>query len=230
MPDQTSSQSLGVLSQRVRKLDLYEVVVGDDLFLQDNLPPEIASPAHWARLESFYLYYPPVTPSGQWFYIRIRVFQMENGRLLSQIPPSSADISPRRPRPSKCPCSGTCCSRHNWSATETGTSSGITVTRRGMPRGRSGPAALVLCQMASEGIEKLAAQYQGDAVKDKMEYRRLDISSYFKRWMYEHAAAAGMKMAGLLNENIEKIEERLKSHGGGGGSAGGGGTTTTGAT
>ncbi|KAI1502240.1 hypothetical protein F5X99DRAFT_427381 [Biscogniauxia marginata] len=66
-PDELS-QSLGVLSQRLRNLDLYEVVVSDELFLQHDLASEMASPAHWARLENFSLYYPPVTPSGQWLF------------------------------------------------------------------------------------------------------------------------------------------------------------------
>ncbi|KAI0010557.1 hypothetical protein F4779DRAFT_639190 [Xylariaceae sp. FL0662B] len=63
-PDELS-QSLGVVSQRLRNLDLYEVVIGDQLFLHHNLAPEMPSPAHWARLENFSLYYPPVTPSGE---------------------------------------------------------------------------------------------------------------------------------------------------------------------
>ncbi len=66
-PDELS-QSLGVISQRVRNLDLYEVVVSDELFLQRDLASETASPAHWARLENFSLYYPHVTPSGEWLF------------------------------------------------------------------------------------------------------------------------------------------------------------------
>ncbi|KAI1409696.1 hypothetical protein F5Y13DRAFT_169281 [Hypoxylon sp. FL1857] len=66
-PDELS-QSLGMISQRLRHLDLYDVIVSDDLFLQHSLAPEVASPAHWARLENFYLYYPPIAPSGKWLF------------------------------------------------------------------------------------------------------------------------------------------------------------------
>lgn len=62
-----------MLSQRLRHLDLYDVVVSDELFLQHNLPPEMASPAHWARLENFTLYYPPVTPYGEWLFYPAQV-------------------------------------------------------------------------------------------------------------------------------------------------------------
>ncbi|KAI6090341.1 hypothetical protein F4821DRAFT_229101 [Hypoxylon rubiginosum] len=68
-PDELS-QSLGIISQRVRNIDLCEVAVSDDIFLQYDLPPEIASPAHWARLENFFLQYTPVTPSGKWLFYR----------------------------------------------------------------------------------------------------------------------------------------------------------------
>ncbi|KAG8157345.1 hypothetical protein KVR01_012729 [Diaporthe batatas] len=59
------SLALGVLSQRLRYLDIYEVAVSDDLFLHQNLPPEMSPPPHWARLENLGLHYPPVSPSGQ---------------------------------------------------------------------------------------------------------------------------------------------------------------------
>ncbi|KAK7756433.1 hypothetical protein SLS62_001659 [Diatrype stigma] len=63
-PDELS-QSLGVLSQRLYEISLYDVVVSDALFLQHSTASEMASSAHWACLKNFGLYYPPVTPSGE---------------------------------------------------------------------------------------------------------------------------------------------------------------------
>ncbi|KAI1737806.1 hypothetical protein F4680DRAFT_206597 [Xylaria scruposa] len=50
------SRSLGILSQRLRQFNIVEVAVTDDIFLQYNA--EIASTAHWPRLQEFHLYYP----------------------------------------------------------------------------------------------------------------------------------------------------------------------------
>lgn len=80
-------------------------------------------------------------------------------------------------------------------------------------------------------MEDAAAAYTGPAKKTNAAYSRLQISRYFKRWMYEHAATAGLKMAGLLNENIQDLAARLDNSSpttGTGNPAGGG--TTTGAT
>jgi hypothetical protein len=67
-PDELSLV-LGMMSQRLRSLELHEVAVSDDLFLQHNpipaSPGMTTAPAHWARLENLGLYYPPVTPSGE---------------------------------------------------------------------------------------------------------------------------------------------------------------------
>lgn len=77
-------------------------------------------------------------------------------------------------------------------------------------------------------MEDAAAAYTGPAKKANAAYMRLQISRYFKRWMYEHAATAGLKMAGLLNENIEDLAARLdnSSPATGTGNPAGGGTTT----
>lgn len=58
-------------------------------------------------------------------------------------------------------------------------------------------------------------------------YTRLDIAGYWKRWAYEHATTAGMKLAGLLNEHVEEMQERIHNIQNQPGPAGGG--TTTGA-
>ncbi|KAI2615870.1 hypothetical protein GGR54DRAFT_611381 [Hypoxylon sp. NC1633] len=59
------SQVLGVMSLRLQSLDLYDVAISDELFLQHNLPAGMASPAHWARLENLSVYYPIVMASGE---------------------------------------------------------------------------------------------------------------------------------------------------------------------
>lgn len=87
-PDRLS-QALGTLSQRLRSFDLCDLTVSDDIFLQR--PPrsprspqqqhepspakkqKITTPppaAHWPRLETFHLHYPPITPWGEWLFYR----------------------------------------------------------------------------------------------------------------------------------------------------------------
>ncbi|KAI1452077.1 glycoside hydrolase family 18 protein [Annulohypoxylon moriforme] len=75
-------------------------------------------------------------------------------------------------------------------------------------------------------MEDAAANYKGNAIKSNAKYEKIEISRYFKRWMYEHAATASLKLGGLLNENIEDMAQRLQQPANPGGNPAGGGTTT----
>ncbi|KAM0814064.1 putative chitinase [Seiridium cardinale] len=57
-------------------------------------------------------------------------------------------------------------------------------------------------------------------------YTRLGISRYWKKWMYDHSAVTGIKLAGLLNENLEDLQEKVENIQNSNGGAAGGGTTT----
>ncbi|KAK6065958.1 bacteriodes thetaiotaomicron symbiotic chitinase [Seiridium cupressi] len=57
-------------------------------------------------------------------------------------------------------------------------------------------------------------------------YTRLGISRYWKKWMYDHSAVTGIKLAALLNENLEDLKEKIENIQIGNGGAAGGGTTT----
>jgi hypothetical protein len=67
-----------------------------------------------------------------------------------------------------------------------------------------------------------AAENFNDKTYVAKPYVRVDIANYFKRWMYEESAAAGRRMAFVLNQYQKEIEETLT----GPSNAAGGGTTT----
>ncbi|KAI1452079.1 hypothetical protein F4805DRAFT_54980 [Annulohypoxylon moriforme] len=86
------SRTLGMISQRMETLNLHEVPVSDEIFLQPNLVPEMTSPAHWARLKVLLIYYPIITPSGEWlFYLDPEVPDDEKGAVV----PYSASLQRR---------------------------------------------------------------------------------------------------------------------------------------
>ncbi|KAI0887775.1 uncharacterized protein GGS22DRAFT_154258 [Annulohypoxylon maeteangense] len=66
-PDELS-RSLRKISQRSQVFNLCDVAISDEIFLRHNLVPKMASPAHWARLKTFYIQYPLITPSGEWLF------------------------------------------------------------------------------------------------------------------------------------------------------------------
>ncbi|UKZ78670.1 hypothetical protein TrVFT333_006416 [Trichoderma virens FT-333] len=72
-----------------------------------------------------------------------------------------------------------------------------------------------------EGMETAAENFNDKTYAVKP-YVRVDIANYFKRWMYEESAAAGRRMAFVLNQYQKEIEETLT----GPSNAAGGGTTT----
>ncbi|KAM0264503.1 hypothetical protein ACHAQJ_000694 [Trichoderma viride] len=62
------SKSIHILSQRLKKLDIYNIAVSDEIFFPRALSVGIAEP-RWDRLVIFSLYYPPVNPSGDLLFL-----------------------------------------------------------------------------------------------------------------------------------------------------------------
>lgn len=56
------------MSQRLKTLDLYNLVISDELLYPSAVLNDKMQ-ANWFRLETFYISYSPITPSGQWLFL-----------------------------------------------------------------------------------------------------------------------------------------------------------------
>ncbi|KAM0255869.1 hypothetical protein ACHAQJ_005374 [Trichoderma viride] len=86
----------------------------------------------------------------------------------------------------------------------------------------------VLVQQAERVVEFLDGMEDAAENFDNKEYavkpyKRINMSGYFKRWMYEQTAEAGLKLGGVLNLFLKEMGDRLDADAS---NAAGGGTTT----